>query len=599
MAAYVLLFWSSERPEAVARAAMLRDDLLRSADWRLRAEADGLAVYSAGPGLPVEPLVSASGVLLGRIHRRPDRPLFSTRRLIEEIGDDPRAAAQRLVDEVWGGYLAAFAGGSGPPAILPDPSGAFQPLAWDAQGVWIVASDLAGLPANLQPPRAALQWDRIAEWLASPLAVTWRVGLQGVEALIAGALTYLETPLRSEPLWSPERFARNTPVRWDIALGQVRAAVDHCTDALATPHHRLIAEVSGGLDSAIVASALAGSGRAGAVSQWLSYYAPQREGDERPYARAVAARLGVSLTEAPRVSQSIEVEHLAATARAARPAIGRLDPWRDADTAGRLRDAGATALLSGQGGDAVFFQVPTPAILADAWRAGRPRAELSDLALDLASWTRSSVWSTLRAAWGHHRGLPTPPPRAPLEGRWGEVAPPAPHPWIAAAASLPPGKRLQVVGLANAQSYRLATARSEAAEVVFPLLAQPVVELALGIPTYQLTKGGQGRAIARAAFADRLPAQVAARRSKGAMTAFYGRLLADSLDQVRPYLLDGCLCDSGLVSRAALDQALTRPQLLWGAPVSAILQATVVEAWIRYWQTRVADALHARRPQAA
>src|SRR3546814_5705921 len=50
--------------------------------------------------------------------------------------------------------------------------------------------------------------------------------------------------------------------------------------------------------------------------------------------------------------------------------------------------------------------------------------------------------------------------------------------------------------------------------VIPALLAQPIVETCLRIPTWDWCRGGINRAIAREAFSTALPARVIARRSK-------------------------------------------------------------------------------------
>ena len=88
------------------------------------------------------------------------------------------------------------------------------------------------------------------------------------------------------------------------------------------------------------------------------------------------------------------------------------------------------------------------------------------------------------------------------------------------------------------------------------------------------------------------------RRGKGDLGSFYGRLIADSLEYLRPHLLDGVLCDAGLIDRDGLDLLLRPEQLITRGAATGILQATVVETWIRYWQGRVPDSSVSPRARA-
>src|SRR3546814_14784414 len=66
--------------------------------------------------------------------------------------------------------------------------------------------------------------------------------------------------------------------------------------------------------------------------------------------------------------------------------------------------------------------------------------------------------------------------------------------------------------------------------VIPALLAQPIVETCLRIPTWDWCRGGINRAIAREAFSTALPARVIARRSKSGPE----RLTAEVFEFGRP-----------------------------------------------------------------
>ena len=129
------------------------------------------------------------------------------------------------------------------------------------------------------------------------------------------------------------------------------------------------------------------------------------------------------------------------------------------------------------------------------------------------------------------------------------------------------------------------------------MLAQPVMELCLSLPTSRLTAGGRDRGLARQAFAGRLPDSVRLRQSKGELGAYYGQVAAASLPMLRDYLLDGELVRAGLLDRARLEPMLVRDHLIWRGDYSALMSFAVVEAWVRHWADRLAAArgAHCRR----
>jgi asparagine synthase (glutamine-hydrolysing) len=263
---------------------------------------------------------------------------------------------------------------------------------------------------------------------------------------------------------------------------------------------------------------------------------------------------------------------------------------------GRRHDA--TAVLTGQGGDAVFFQMPTPLVVADLVQARGRRAAFGAEAQATARWLRRSIWSLARQP---RRLAAADLIETALHGwlgaraREGRVM--ERHAWLKDLGNTPPGKQLQIQTLCAAQMKFGRTLRSEALVVRHPLLSQPVVELCLGIPSWRLT-GGRDRGFARAAFAHRLPPRVVHRRSKGVLSTLYAKRLAHSLDVVRPWLLDGALCRAEVLDRAALEAALTPEALLWEGQASRLTWAACLEGWVRYWQGRVPDASLAARGDA-
>ena len=89
------------------------------------------------------------------------------------------------------------------------------------------------------------------------------------------------------------------------------------------------------------------------------------------------------------------------------------------------------------------------------------------------------------------------------------------------------------------------------------------------------------------AFRDRLPAIIAERRTKGDMTAIYGRMVFENLDLFKSWLLDGRLAAEGLLDRAAVEARLNRENLMWRGGAHTIIRAAAFEGWLRVWSDRL------------
>ena len=594
MADFLALAWPPAEERAEREARVLENLIAGMDGWTSAWRRSGLAVLTRGsPPSAVRDLgdVVTVGVCLQK-HRTTPYPGGAAK------GQRPSSeVAATLCDEAWGAYVGLVVEPHGL-AVFRDPSGGLDCFAWSRGPIRIATSETGPLPSGLLPPHMGLNWQVIAQWCRDPGVAAGLLALDEVNAVPAGCLLELnDGPARVTPIWRPSRLVnRKRAGGGNVAAGLVNV-VDLAVEGLVRPHARVLGELSGGLDSAIVASALVRCGLRDRAAGWLNYYDDRSEGDERAYAGAVADRLALKLCCIEKPIASLTESDFAATAGGLRPAFGAVDPHRDRDTAARLEPSGATAILTGQGGDVVFFQMPTPLIVADqVWHEGWRSLTPSRVG-EAARFARKSAWSVLAALARGHPAAQASFRRPGLAADCINAAPPTVDPWSADAVRLPPAKRYQVTALFQTQLSLTGSRRRSAADILSPLLSQPVVEYCLGLSIPELVEGRRERALARRAFAERLPAMVTDRRSKGDLTAHYGRVIAASLGFLRPWLLDGCLCEVGLLDRAKLEAALDVDQLILKPANGEILIAALIEAWVRRWQTRVPDSPQAPRPR--
>jgi asparagine synthase (glutamine-hydrolysing) len=154
---------------------------------------------------------------------------------------------------------------------------------------------------------------------------------------------------------------------------------------------------------------------------------------------------------------------------------------------------------------------------------------------------------------------------------------------LRAGRELPIGKLHQVHDLSCAFDYYDPYQRQAAPELVNPLLSQPLVELCLALPTFVLTRGGRGRALARQAFEGDIPAEIAGRRSKGGMDEHIAAVLQRNLPFARSLLLDGELLRRGLLDRGRLEATLSGRISPLAAHVGEVHNCIAIEAWLQRW----------------
>lgn len=593
---YLVLTWPVEGA-GLGETADAAGTALVTAGWDLALEQPGLRLWRrrARPVTFQAPALG-NGLLLGRWIAGGD----PWRAAPETVPVEARARA--LCREGWGAYVALLRdAGDGTWWAFRDPSGALEAFTWTVGGLGVVSSGIELVPAGLRPGRLGLDWRAIADFLSRPVSQTGRTALRDLHGVTPGDLQSVGGPPETaRRIWRPADWL---PARGGVDPGwepRLAETMQSTVEGLVRPYGRVMSEASGGLDSSIVNAAIARADLGSRVVGALHYVGDRREADERSWAAALCDRWGLPLMCVAREGDPFDAgRDFAELARDARPPYAALDPIGDRDTAERLCAMGAEALVTGKGGDALFFQMPTPQVLADLWRAEGLSALGHRRNREVARWLRRSVWSVWREAWRS----PPDPFAAPAVGRFAgwalrDIPKGAPHPWLANLGRAPPGKVIQIHALTGTHMAVGANRRSGAADLVQPLLAQPMMELCLAIPTWELVRGGRDRGLARDAFAAWLPQTVAQRRSKGALTSLYARRAADDIPALREHLLDGVLAAAGLLDRAEMEAALNVDDLIWRSDVLDLSGAAAVESWVRYWQTRVPDAPDAARHQA-
>jgi asparagine synthase (glutamine-hydrolysing) len=393
-------------------------------------------------------------------------------------------------------------------------------------------------------------------------------------------LTCLGRDISVRSAWSPWRFVgkgiRHTDPR--MAAEDVRAAVCSAVRALSMGNDRFVVELSGGLDSSIVATCLR---QALERTIFCTLVMPVAGTDERPYARLVTEALGRKLFSVDVGFDNIRLE-FPVPRSSVLPAIGMLqrvfnEAW---DAAGNRY--GVEGFFSGAGGDTVFCYLKTAAPAADALRERGIRAGLVAIG-DLATLHRCTVFKAgrltlrkvlrrLRTTWKEDRTLLNPAcATTPLEH----------HPWMDAPPGALPGDCEKIHDLIGNQLFRDAGPRSQGRSIHFPLLSQPVMEACLKVPTWMWIAGGQNRAIARQAFAGQLPRGILDRHSKGSYTGHMAGVYIRNKLKIREFLEDGLLCAHDLLDRPALANFFAKDLASRDLSFLRIFDLCAAENWIR------------------
>ena len=549
-------------------------DRLASPQLNRVLDCPDLIVFAA-PDTPILLLEEERGLVIGRLFGRAD----STPRATLSASEGRHASwsgGKTLLTDCWGQYVALLRDESGV-IILRDPSGAAPAYLFERDGVGICVSD-PDVGRELGVNAHAIDEEFLRQWLCFPFLRTARTGLAGVTEILPGtAHTRRNGQTSAAVLWSPWQHATKGPCDFDEAAGRLRACLLGTVAAQLRPHETPVLELSGGLDSSIVAACL---GTAAIPFLAANFVTRMPDGDERDYARSVADTFGARFETLEEDELPLSLEP-PGTLRFRPPLSPVLQPLHRAFRA--LTDtADARTFATGAGGDNLFCYLTTASPALDAWRDRGPRRALSTL-FDIAARAECTFWTAAAFALRKRRSFAK---RSAWQRDTRFLAADALadrsdlHPWLEAPPDARPGKVEHVASLVRAYHF-LDPEPSAPQQIVHPLLNQPLMELCLGIPTWLWVEGGRDRAVARAAFAGLLPEKILHRRTKGRLESMCARAYDENRERLSLLLLDGELTRRGLLNLTELRSYLHTPGRARGEAYFRVFDLVSLELWLR------------------
>lgn len=495
-----------------------------------------------------------------------------------EATPSSRLAAQ-VLRECWGEYVLIQDESEDRLSVMRDPSGGAG-CVYSSEGAFLTSDISLATQAGLYDKQ--IDWDFIRDTLVYPHLKTGRTGLSGVSELLPGnKLNISGRRLSTEEVWTPWEFvspARRHRAHHD-AQTEVRSIVASTVKTWAEADGSLLLELSGGLDSSIVAACLL---EANAEVTCCNLMTPVPGADERHYARLVSELLGKELHVRTLRMEDATFE-FQPPPHAVAPSTWFLQHASNALKEAIGRQVGARSYFSGGGGDTVFCYTKTAAPAADAFKE-RGIVAACKAIRNLAELHQCTVWKAGSLTAKKLLGPPKPPRRPEHSFVTGtptlDVS--TLHPWFAAPRHTLPGDRERIFDLAGNQVFRDGIARGVQRRLRMPLLSQPIVEACLRVPSWMWISEGRNRAVARNAFADLLPPDVFHRRSKGTFMNYSGAVYRRNRLRLKSYLLDGQLEGQGLLDTGALGRFFEQDLDSRGDSFMRIFDLCEAENWVRH-----------------
>jgi asparagine synthase (glutamine-hydrolysing) len=114
-----------------------------------------------------------------------------------------------------------------------------------------------------------------------------------------------------------------------------------------------------------------------------------------------------------------------------------------------------------------------------------------------------------------------------------------------------------------------------------PLLAQPLLELCLRIPSWLWVSGGRDRAVAREAFRGLVPDAILDRRGKGTLESMFMKGYMNERPRLERFLAQGELAQRGIIDGSAVSVYLRRDGEPRDFGYVRILEIAAAEQWLR------------------
>jgi asparagine synthase (glutamine-hydrolysing) len=608
---YIALAWNVDATEQCEAAGVLIDRLTaRVKPWGRVEQKNGLCVLHPNfrqGSLQILPLPEGRGVLIGALFERlgeltDDSSAPRFRPTLQQSGQIVASRGRWLVDHTWGNYVAVLRDPiSSRSWVIKDPTGSLPCFSTTFRGVHVIFGNIADL-VETQLFKFTIN-DKYLRDRVLHGGILDQPSLNEVRTIRRGECVELGQSLQPPVFhWNPLRFvepsvAIDAPT---FAARAMRSTVRSCTRTLCIDHESVLHRLSGGLDSSIIAACLADVPDAPRLTCY-TYFTPGGRSDERPWARLAASRHQLQHQEHSAVAEQIPLPKVLSLPSLVEPTACMGYLLRNTLEQQIAREHQATAVFCGDGGDSGFCGDTFAYAVSEYLQRYGLRPHALRLAAGVAALTEESTWTVVMkslrrwrrgAGMEHQRKMLMSVSTLVDEELRASYADASrfPHPWLSHLPSVPWSlvRRLGAL-LATPEFYNVAPG-IDAPEVLAPLYSQPAMELFLRIPVDVHFQGARERGLARQAFAQDVPAEILRRNWKDRAPGFIDRLVERHRGFLRELLLDGVLVEARLLSRKAVEEALS--ERVSKSPVypGELLRHLDVEVWARTWRSCASDA---------
>lgn len=210
--------------------------------------------------------------------------------LTEDLGS-PSVEKSIRSGGLWGDFVALFFRDDGRTEIVTSPFGQLRLYRAQVQGALIISNSLEWILAAGQL-RPAIDWAGLRNFIVQPEYRPAMTSIDGISRIAQGTVVDLATPMVETPWWMPSDYLTEANLADCAPEAQLAEVTSCCVRSWAQMFKKPMLEVSGGLDSSIIAGILSHDD-----ATLVTTSPSEMEGDERHFARTLSTHLGRSLVE--------------------------------------------------------------------------------------------------------------------------------------------------------------------------------------------------------------------------------------------------------------------------------------------------------------
>ena len=592
---FFLLAWDSTNPHHAATAERLIH-IVEDTDenWEKVFHANGIATYAQAPTKRnIFQIENNRGIILGRLFRKTcsiDDDTSVSNLSADEAQKIHKSHGNYLTDRFWGSYVSILPTSEKEILIGRDCSGLQLCYHTWHNDIFIAFSNFDSLPF-LKSIKKDINWNYLATTAKYGISPLIETGIKHVQQLAAGQ--YAQITLSSKEVkkirsWKPESFTTN-PIEDHATAQNTLYTTTLCSvKAQSKYFNNIHLMLSGGFDSSVLLACLRNTWPTAAIYA-KHYHSLENDVSEEHYARCIADAYNVEI-EIERTQAKVNNNYISNTTPPWPIPVDRDRP--DADKQAKILEyhceKNIDGIFKGQGGDQIFFKKPQLAPLFDYKKKHLFDTRYYSILLNTAHLTEFSIWKLLQiqklndhtANAEHHMG------NIFLSKDISDELPPPnvfeTHPWFQTNEMYSFGKLNQLKQFTffnhYAQRYTPSTPDIPA---ISPFICQPLMEIALRIPTYTLLANGRNRGLAREAFKKELVPEIYNRERKGYVTKYSHNMIIENLNSIKSFLYDGILVKENFVDKKLLDKEFNENSIKTKTTGSYISNIVKYEKWAR------------------